>query len=307
MLARVTHDELRALLPRYAAGELEAEDALGIRAHLADGCAACLDEVFRSPIGLRASNAPAPYRPRRRRWRRLAVVILVATLVFGATALVWSMVVDLRRRETAARAEIAAAERRLTQRAADVSALGARVAVLEREVGAARAALARSADADVEITRLRDRLDTAGEQIAQLVRDVGRRDAQLDRLRVSVAERQVVRKLVTTSGVEVLGLTAVPPFGSARGHVVWHPDQTDLVLYAFDLPRAPAGAMYRVRLRADGTPAREAPAFRPGVRGEVTLPLHLDVPGAALREVVVVRTLDGQPVLAGRRASPEER
>jgi hypothetical protein len=188
-------------------------------------------------------------------------------------------------------------------RAPAVSARGARVGVLEREVTAARAALARSADAGVEITRLRDRLDAAAAQIAELVRDVGRRDAQLDRLRISMGERQMAGDLVATSGVEVLDLTAVPPFRGARGHVVWHPDQTKLVLYAFDLPPAPEGGMYRVRLRADGTPAREAPAFRPGVRGEVALPLRLDVPGAALREVVVVRTLDGEPVLAGRRTA----
>jgi hypothetical protein len=303
MLAVVTHEELRALLPRYAAGELEAEGALAVREHLADGCLGCLNDVFRRPVGLPLAP-PFGAGPRRRpaRWRRAAAVVLLVALIFGGAALVWSTVADLRRREAAVRADMAAAERRLAQRAADVAALGVRVGVLEREVTAAREALAKGVDAGVEITRLQERLDAAALRIAQLVRNVRRRDAELDRLRLSVEEREAVRELLTTPGVEMLDLTAVPPFRRARGHVVWHPGQTNLVLYAFDLPPAPHGGTYRVRLGTDGTAAPDGFAFRPGARGEVALPLRLGAPGASLREVVVVREPGGQPVLAGRRA-----
>ena len=48
----VTHEELRALLAPYAAGVLDDETSQAVRAHLAGGCLACLDELFAHPVGL---------------------------------------------------------------------------------------------------------------------------------------------------------------------------------------------------------------------------------------------------------------
>lgn len=48
----VTHEHVRILLPRYAAGALTTVDADAIRAHLATGCSDCLEALFRMPIGM---------------------------------------------------------------------------------------------------------------------------------------------------------------------------------------------------------------------------------------------------------------
>src|SRR5438445_13040420 len=57
----VTHDELCALLPHYAAGLLDEDASCALRMHLADGCVACLDELFPRPVGLpRALRQEAP-------------------------------------------------------------------------------------------------------------------------------------------------------------------------------------------------------------------------------------------------------
>lgn len=52
MAAGVTHEHVRMLLPRYAAGALASIDAEAVRGHLADGCSECLEALFRMPIGL---------------------------------------------------------------------------------------------------------------------------------------------------------------------------------------------------------------------------------------------------------------
>jgi hypothetical protein len=57
----VTHDHLRLLLPRYAAGVLSTGDAEAIRAHLADGCGECLDALYRMPVGMPRDVRPGAY------------------------------------------------------------------------------------------------------------------------------------------------------------------------------------------------------------------------------------------------------
>src|SRR5436190_3906960 len=54
----VTHEELRALLAPYAAGALDDETSQAVRAHLAGGCLACLDELFGHPVGLPRAVVP---------------------------------------------------------------------------------------------------------------------------------------------------------------------------------------------------------------------------------------------------------
>jgi hypothetical protein len=60
---RVTHEEIRTLLPRYAGGVLAMVDAEVVRAHLASGCTDCLDVLYRMPVGMprtvEAASAPS--------------------------------------------------------------------------------------------------------------------------------------------------------------------------------------------------------------------------------------------------------
>ena len=47
------------MLPSYAGGLLSLADAESVRAHLASGCAECLDVLYRMPVGMpRAVEAP---------------------------------------------------------------------------------------------------------------------------------------------------------------------------------------------------------------------------------------------------------
>jgi hypothetical protein len=52
MMGRVTHEEVRILLPSYAGGLLSMADAESVRLHLASGCAECLDVLYRMPVGM---------------------------------------------------------------------------------------------------------------------------------------------------------------------------------------------------------------------------------------------------------------
>lgn len=52
MMGGVTHEEVRILLPSYAGGLLALADAESVRAHLASGCAECLDVLYRMPVGM---------------------------------------------------------------------------------------------------------------------------------------------------------------------------------------------------------------------------------------------------------------
>jgi hypothetical protein len=61
MMGGVTHEAIRALLPSYAGGLLSLADAESVRAHLASGCADCLDVLYRMPVGMpRAVEAARP-------------------------------------------------------------------------------------------------------------------------------------------------------------------------------------------------------------------------------------------------------
>jgi hypothetical protein len=87
----VTHDDVRALLPHYAAGVLDDARAGAVRAHLVDGCLDCLHDVFARPVGAvpAAEPAPAPASPPAPRPRPLlvpAAVALVAVLASVAAS-----------------------------------------------------------------------------------------------------------------------------------------------------------------------------------------------------------------------------
>src|SRR5437899_2001015 len=99
----VTHEELRALLASYAAGALDCEASAAVRALLAEGCLACLDELFVHPVGLPRAVAPqsppdAPPAP-----SRGGLVVGIVGLSLALAAAVGWMIVELRARETAAR------------------------------------------------------------------------------------------------------------------------------------------------------------------------------------------------------------
>jgi hypothetical protein len=322
----VTHEELRALLPPYAAGDLEESAADMVRAHLATGCVECLDDVFGWPVGQRPptrspgssapradSTQPAPppvdrgpiagTRSLARWWPAAALLVGLAP----ATLAVWS-VHDLRLREVVQREEAVRLRRRLTEAETERADLAARLDVLDRQLAAARDEAARHADAvratAEESARLGAEVEAARARAATLLRGIHRRDVEIDRLLDDRNGARTTHELVATPGVEVLRLRAVAPFGGVRGHVVWHPGRPVVVLCAFDLPALAEGAHFRVRLDLGKGAQEEGWTFTPGPRGDVVLPIRLGERPAALREVQVLREPAAEPVLTGAVARP---
>ncbi len=88
----VTHDEVRPLLPRYAAGELDMSEAAPVLDHLAAGCPECLNDVFSRPVGLPrepepvAAPPPAPAPPTWQVAATIAGMLALGVAVVGVRA-----------------------------------------------------------------------------------------------------------------------------------------------------------------------------------------------------------------------------
>ena len=295
----VTHDELRAVLPPYAAGELAEEPAEVVRAHLATGCPDCLSALFRLPVGRPRNHWEAGLR--RERWLAPATA---AVLALALAALVAWTIRDLRRREAERHAENVRTSARLieveTARAAAVArsdALGRTLEGLRAEVAEARAAAGGVAE---ERARLEAELAAAGARSESLLRSIRRRDAEIDRLLGGAPERT----LADLAAMPGFGVARLEPrtSGRARGHLLWHPARAAALLYAFGLP--PAGRSYRVELELDDGRVQPGPTFTPGPDGDAVLPIRLPVVAAHLRGVTVVQEPGTPPVLGARLGAP---
>ena len=307
----MSHDELRALLPRYAAGGLEAAEAERVRTHLAGGCTTCLDEVFALPVGLprvpaiedAVAPAPPPAAMRRGTPARFLLVAIVLLALACAGLAAWT-VVEVREREAAARAEAARSAARLTELEAERAALTERAASatrarLEAEAEAARQAEAVRATAESS-AELRHELEAALTRVETLSRGLRRRDREVESLLGGLDGERALHDLVATPGVEVLRLVPVAPFESGRGHALWHAGQESLIVYAFDLPELAGGGRYHVRVRLEsGRVALSPPAVR-GARGDFVQTVRVGVGGGRVRDVEVIAEASGLAVLAGR-------
>ena len=290
----MTHDELRAALPPYAAGELEEEPAAEVRAHLAAGCEDCLASLFRLPVG----------RPRDRWQRRLPrpgwlAPATTALLAIALAVLVGWTIRDLTRREAEQRAESERAEARLVAAESARAAAAARGDALARALEAARAdaaeARAALAVAAGDRPRLEAELAASEARVASLLRSIHRRDAEIDRLLGGAPERTLA-DLAAMPGFRVAGLEGRSG-GGARGHLLWHPARAAALLYAFGLP---CGQPYRIELQLDDGRVASGPAFEVGADGDAVVPIRLPVVGARIRGTTVVRDPGGQTVLAAR-------
>ncbi len=302
----MTHEELRALLPRYAAGQLEDGESEVVRSHIATGCADCLREVFRHPMGLPrdAEPSPTPGAPAPTvlgwQWQRAVGALGLVVVALGT----W-VIVDLRGRETRERERAERLAGHLADADAQRTGLAASIRALESDLVAARAEAARQADAvrttAEESAELRGELELARERVGVLTRGLRRRDAEIDRLAGDTDAQQALRELAATPGTEMLRLDAVAPFRDTRGHVLWHPSRNVVLLYAFDLPPLRDGSSYRVRVRGDEGHLEVGQSFSPGPHGDVVVTIRLGGAAARLREVEVLVDPSAEPVLAGRR------
>ncbi|HZP40752.1 MAG TPA: hypothetical protein VFD84_04475 [Candidatus Binatia bacterium] len=307
----MTHEELRGLLPRYAAGDLDAATVEAVRNHLATGCTDCLTDLFRRPVGLPRPpfSAPPPSasgRPAGDAARVLSAALVVVGLAL-ATLAGWT-IHDLRMREAARDADARRIGSRVAQLEAARAALGARAEALERELAAAREEARTQADAVQAAAQARAVLErnlaAAEQRIATLTRGVRRRDVQIDRLLDAAAPDGPARNPLASADAALLRLQAVAPFRDGRGHVVWEGDSREAVLYAFGLPAAPAGGSYRVRVTLDDGAVVEGPSFTPTRGTALAVPVRLAVPASRMRGVSIVLEPAGTPVLAGQVGPP---
>lgn len=291
----MTHDELRAVLPPYAAGELEEEPAEVVRAHLATGCPDCLGALFRLPVGRPRGRWEVDLR--RERWLAPATAVVLA---LALAALVGWTIHDLRQREAERRAEGVRAAARLVEVETARAEAAARSDTLARalEAGRAEVAEARAATgvAAGERARLEAERAAAAARIDSLLRSIRRRDTEIDRLLGGAPERT----LADLAAMPGFGVARLEPrsSGVARGHLLWHPARAAALLYAFALP--PARRAYRIELELDDGRVQAGPAFEPDPEGDAVLAIRLPVVGARLRGVTVVQEPGARAVLGAR-------
>ena len=302
----VTHDELRTLLPRYSAGELDEAEALVIRDHLQAGCAECFEAVFQP------ATAPSPARsapavpgvtretvvmPPRRSSRPWVIGVGLLLLLLAAGLVLLAARERERRADAArsaadlqqARAELEGARRELESRsAAAAAAQSAAESEVRRQAEAAQANTAANAD-------LAHRLASAEARIEELSRDVRKREVEIGRL-LAGTEVRALGDLAATPGVAVLRLAPAPIAAGARGHVLWHPARERIVLYVFDLP----DGRYRPRVHFDNGVVAAGPFLRLDKHGEAATVIELGVRAARMRAVEVAREPGEDQVLEGR-------
>ena len=337
--AAVDHEGIRSMLSTYAAGRLDSRRSSIVLEHLASGCSECLQALFSYPIGRPRrmpleADAPAPVAPRgpatapttvtassataaiaasevaapprKRRPARALGIVAVALLAFALASLAAWTIAELRTREATARAQAIRLASNLRDLEGARTDLAARLVIVEGERDTARLETAKhvdaARDADETNAELNQELAILQARIDTLLRDLQRREQEIDRLLIGADERSDLRELLATPGVEILHLQPRSPYRDVIGHVLFHPTRMAVVLYAFDLPAAPVGSGYRIRLGLDDAEMENGPKFRPGPRGDVALPLRLRVDAAHLRALEVVLDPPGEAVLGGSRS-----
>jgi len=245
-------------------------------------------------------------RPRRWGW----LVVGGLGLLLAALAL-WTLG-TLRGHEAAYREHVTDVEAQVVDVEARRRALAARVDALDRDLVTARADLEEArAEAARQAQAVRDTAEASAEQARQLeaaglradelARALRGRQLEVNHLRSTTEAQGTLAALLAAPGLEVLRLSAVPPFRDAHGHVFWHPGGDTVLLYASGLPPLPVGRSYQVRLDLDDGRQEDGPSLVPDARGTLVLSVRLGSVAERLRSLIVLLQPGAEPVLAGAR------
>ncbi|MCW5890779.1 MAG: zf-HC2 domain-containing protein [bacterium] len=288
----MTHAEIYARLPAYAAGELDPEVTEVIRNHLAGGCDGCLREVFALPREPVLRPASVPHR-RPRLGTALAVgAALVAAGVLTAWRLHAARIKD-------AEARVAASDllsRELAALRSDQTTLSDALARIERTLD--------RTDADAAATRERAELIGRLAGVEDRVAGLARQGEVLAELVATPRARQPVDELLTAPGARVHALVPAPPGRDGRGYAVWAPLRPVLLVHGFGLPPLPAGETYRVRVRIDDDTTVSVPKVALDGDGRLAAVVMLpEVENEEVTDVELVSDPGGRVVLTSRPES----
>jgi hypothetical protein len=103
--------------------------------------------------------------------------------------------------------------------------------------------------------------------------------ADLERVTAENQELARVMDVVGSPRLRVIALGGQTPSPASEGRVLWSPDSKKAVLYAYGLPKPPAGKDYQLWVIEGGTPRSEG-VFPVDERGQATHVLP-DVPDPA--------------------------
>jgi len=234
----MSHDEVVRCLPGYAAGTLDDEQRRLVQGHLAEGCDACLNEVFRRPVG--KARPTVPVRDADQRSSSLVAGVLLALIL--ATGVTVGLLVRERSIRTTTVGETLA---RVSEAVRSEAELRDRLVVAKtvlrtqrRVADAEQAVLARgAAEASREAEALRERLRAGRRRVAQL-------EAEL-------VGGRLADDVIAGEGLELRMLHPAPLFRDVNGHVLWRPSDGEMVVYANGLPSIPSGVSYEARVIVD--------------------------------------------------------
>jgi anti-sigma-K factor RskA len=294
----VNDDRFTEQAPDYALGLLEGEELDEFERHLAAGCPECERELASmDAVGdalayaVNAPPAPAALRDR--------VLAAIAT--------------DLERERAGASelaSEAAAMSATATVPAGQPLYRGQPTATPTYEPSPAAWPARTSAPAAPSISwwmRLAPALAFAGVLAAGLLGSWAYRlDRQLALVRGDLervqAENQALARImdvVQSDRLRVVALAGQGDARAARGRVLWSPEKRQAVLYAFDLPRPPAGQDYQLWAIDDGTPRSEG-VFPVDASGRATHVLpEAPAAGAVSAFAITLEPAGGMPQPTG--------
>ena len=216
----MTHDEVRGLLSRYAAGVLSDTLAEAVRNHLATGCVGCLGDVFGRPLD---ATVPFPasltaVRPRRH--------VAAVALVFAVVGVAVAAAVIVERQPSRPRAERGAVRRLADLRAAR-RALAHRFAELEEDAARADSAARDADEARAAITDVQNALALSRLRIRLLKQEMRQQDLDFRQKQQSL--EAVIARLSTELPAGTTGRTA----GTATSGCARLPDPARGLCIAF--------------------------------------------------------------------------
>ena len=247
----VTHDHLRMLLPRYAAGTLGRDQVEGVQSHLATGCTACLNELFRLPVGMPREASPRPPAIAPERTPTPPAPSPVGPESLAATALPN----PLSRRPPGPPATAPErAPRRTAAVLAGIVIIGWSLVAWREHVRSDRAQLGST----VEL------LETERTAVLEMVADLH----------------------TGAGGIQSVALDAAVAKGTARGLALWNPTRTAVVLFLSGLPAPSPAAGYRAQLALANGGTTTA-YFSVSPRGEALVPIRLTTPAGRLQHIEI--------------------